>query len=172
MQIGTPGILAFLCGGLIFAGTATGAPSLLRGGSFERADLSFSARDNDRVRVQWFPGASGRLHTGVAGVSLLDDVSLALREPVPRAVRDAFALQRSRRSDEIVPAQMPRRRIGPRRPCRPIVCRDGVLTYEDGTEVALWGVNFQTALSTWARTSVPGNRIVGQAPVKSSMANL
>jgi len=32
--------------------------------------------------------------------------------------------------------------IGPRLPFRPMVVRDGILRYEDGREVALWGVNY------------------------------
>ena len=35
----------------------------------------------------------------------------------------------------------PPRPIGPRLPLRPMAVRDGVLCYEDGKEVALWGVN-------------------------------
>ena len=32
--------------------------------------------------------------------------------------------------------------VGPRLPLRPMVVRDGVLRYQDGGEVALWGVNY------------------------------
>ena len=53
-----------------------------------------------------------------------------------------------RRTDEILAgrAASAARSASPK-PLRPIVCRDGVLRYEDGGEVALWGVNLQTALS-------------------------
>jgi len=109
--------------------------------------LLFNSYDNERVRVEWFPGATGKLYTGAAGVSFLDDVSVVPLEPVPQAVRNAFELTRPKKDQEIKPTDMRQYRIGEHKPCRPITCRGGVLRYDDGTEVALWGVNIQTALS-------------------------
>lgn len=55
-----------------------------------------------------------------------------------------------------------------------ISCRDGVLVYPDGTEVALWGVNFQTALA-WeynGRLKHAGVPLTAEALNKVSDANL
>jgi len=114
---------------------------------WQKVTVLFNSYEHDRVRLEWFPGATGRLYSGVAGTCLLDDVSIVPLEPVPQAVYDAFELGRPRAGEEIDPTDMRQYQLGDREPCRPITCRDGVLLYEDGTEVALWGVNIQTALS-------------------------
>ncbi len=109
--------------------------------------LLFHAFDNDVVRIEWFPGAQGRLHTGVAGTSWLDTVSIRpIENPSPELLR-SFALQRSQTDREIDPRSVSIATTGNPLPLRRITARDGVLLYEDGTEVALWGVNVQTALS-------------------------
>lgn len=109
--------------------------------------LLFHSYDNEQVRFEWFPGATGRLHTGVAGTSWLDDVHIELVEhPAPSLLR-SFALQRPQQDDEIDLTQISQRNPGNPLPLRRITACDGVLLYEDGTEVALWGVNIQTALS-------------------------
>lgn len=109
--------------------------------------LVFNSFANRQVRVEWFPGATGKLYTGVAGSSDLDDVSLTALAAPPEALRQAFDLGRPKPGDELVPDPARSGPAGTPLPLRPIVCRDGVLRYEDGAEVALWGVNFQTALS-------------------------
>lgn len=109
--------------------------------------LVFNSFANRQVRVEWFPGATGTLYTGVAGSSSLDDVSLTALEAPPETLRRAFDLCRPKPGDELVPDPVRSGPVGPALPLRPIVCRDGVLRYDDGPEVALWGVNFQTALS-------------------------
>jgi hypothetical protein len=107
----------------------------------------FHSGRHEQVRFEWFPGASGTLYTGHAGESWLDDVSIvALPDPSPE-LRQAFALSEIRKGDEIDLRAVERSPIGPAVPLRPITCRDGVLVYDDGSEVALWGVNVQTALS-------------------------
>ena len=56
--------------------------------------LLFHSFDNKVVRFEWFPGANGRIHTGVAGTSWLDDVSIRpVSNPAPSLLR-SFTLQR------------------------------------------------------------------------------
>ncbi len=117
------------------------------GSEWREVTLLFNSYENERVRVEWFPGASGKLYTGVAGESFLDDVNVVPMEQVPQIVSESFELERPKTGQEIKSDDMRKYPIGKRKPCRPITCRDGVLMYDDGTEVALWGVNFQTALS-------------------------
>ncbi len=109
--------------------------------------LVFNSYASRQVRVEWFPGATGKLYTGVAGSSDLDDVSLTALAAPSEALRQAFDLGRPRPGDELVPDPTRSGPVGDALPLRRIVCRDGVLRYDDGSEVALWGVNFQTALS-------------------------
>jgi len=109
--------------------------------------LLFNSLANDKVRFEWFPGSDGRLYHAVAGTSWLDDVSFRKMENPPAKVREGFAVSRPRENDEINLKMVHTKPVGSPTPIRPIVCKDGVLLYEDGTEVALFGVNFQTALS-------------------------
>ena len=108
--------------------------------------LAFNSFENERVRLEWFPGAEGKLYTAAPGSSYLDDVCLtAMRRP-PASLRLAFQAKQPKAGDEIAPPRLAGL-VGAAKPLRPIVCRNGVLQYEDGGEVALWGVNLQTALS-------------------------
>lgn len=129
-----------------------------------RVSFLFHAGDNDRVRLEWFPGSSGQLYEGGPGTSWLDEVSITRVSRIPAELQRAFDLTRSHKgetmdvpvagrdgSPNLPPAPRtdggrPPRRDGPTA-LQPIVCRDGVLLYTNGTEVALWGVNLQTALS-------------------------
>lgn len=107
----------------------------------------FCSYDNDQVRFEWFAGAQGALYTGAPGVSYLDDVSITpVASPSPELQR-AFQLARPRAADEMDLGAIHPGPVGSHTPLRRIVFRDGALYYEDGGEVALWGVNFQTALS-------------------------
>jgi hypothetical protein len=109
--------------------------------------FQFCSYDNDQVRFEWFAGAQGALYTGAPGVSYLDDVSITpVASPSPE-LRRAFDLARPHSSDEMDFSAIHPAPVGSPTPLRRIVFRDGALYYEDGTEVALWGVNFQTALS-------------------------
>lgn len=124
------------------AGITTGTSS-----AWTEVHLAFHSCTHKRVRIEWFPGATGRIHTGVAGTSFLDDVSVTRLQTAPAPLLEAFEISRSRKDDERDLGAIRTAPVGDRLPLRQIVCRDGVLVYEDGTEVALWGVNFQTALS-------------------------
>lgn len=107
----------------------------------------FNADQSDCVRFEWFPGSSGQLYEGGPGASWLDDVSIRRLDAVPAELRRAIELTRSHQDERIA---RPARADAPSRvppALMPIVCRDGVLLYTNGAEVALWGVNFQTALS-------------------------
>ena len=109
--------------------------------------LCFHSFDNNVVRLEWFPGAQGRLYTGVAGTSWLDDVTVRpIQDPSP-SLLNAFSLKRPQHDREIDPQYVATGTIGNPWPLRRITARGGVLLYEDGTEVALWGVNLQTPLS-------------------------
>ncbi|MDH7570848.1 MAG: cellulase family glycosylhydrolase, partial [Armatimonadota bacterium] len=107
----------------------------------------FHSEGNDQVRLEWFAGAEGRLYTGVAGTAWLDDVCVRPLHPVPPAVTRAFAVSRTHQNEEIDLATARSGRVGRPDRIQRITCRDGVLVYEDGSEVALWGVNLQTPLS-------------------------
>lgn len=111
--------------------------------------FAFHSGPHGEVRFEWFPGATGSLYTGRAGESWLDDVTIAPLADVPATLRQAFALTQSMEGEEMDLSSAKPGPIGRPRPAplRPITCRDGVLLYEDGSEVALWGVNIQTALS-------------------------
>jgi len=130
-----------------------------------------------RVRLEWFPATTGRLYEGMAGTSWLDEVSVKRLAQMPPELARALELTRSHEGETMEPALAGRdpsfalrategKRIhsqnsphalgsdsertprgGVPAPMMPIVCRDGVLLYTNGTEVALWGVNLQTALS-------------------------
>lgn len=117
------------------------------GNGWTKVTLIFNSAENEFVRVEWFPGAKGKLYEGGAGTSWLDDICIRRLEQVPPAVQRALELTHSRIGEEIDPARVKTCEIGNPRPLRPITCRNGVLLYPDGSEVALWGVNFQTALS-------------------------
>ena len=107
----------------------------------------FNSYGNAQVRLEWFGGATGALYTSAPGTSVLDDVSLHAVADPPESLRMAFAVVQPQVDREIPPAQRRGGPLGAPQPLRPIVCRDGVLCYPDGSEVALWGVNMQTALS-------------------------
>lgn len=109
--------------------------------------LLFQSFDNELVRFEWFPGAQGRLHTGVAGTSWIDDVSIRPMKNPSSSLLRSFALQQPHRDQEIDLKSVSVGATGNPLPLRRITARDGVLYYADGTEVALWGVNIQTALS-------------------------
>lgn len=109
--------------------------------------LVFQSFANDAIRCEWFPGAEGKLYTGVAGTSWLDDVSIRpVADPSPDLLK-AFELQRPPRNEEIDLPRVSPGVVGDPLPLRRITARDGVLLYDDGKEVALWGVNLQTPLS-------------------------
>ncbi len=109
--------------------------------------FAFRTGDDDaQVRFQWFAGADGRLYQGLAGSSWLDDVSIREITDPPKELLRAFDLGDPKTDQEVQVTAGKGGRIGAPLPLRPILCRDGVLVYEDGTEVALWGVNLQTAL--------------------------
>ncbi len=125
--------------------------------NWTRVSLIFSSDDNHCVRLEWFPGASGQLYEGGPGTSWLDEVSVTRLAAVPPELQRALDLTRSRKGEMIDVGQLGRQPVA-RRPradtqtrvppaLMPITCRDGVLRYPDGGEVALWGVNLQTALS-------------------------
>ncbi|PIZ51181.1 MAG: hypothetical protein COY42_00525 [Armatimonadetes bacterium CG_4_10_14_0_8_um_filter_66_14] len=61
----------------------------------------FDSEDNEQVRFEWFPGADGKLYTGVAGTSFLDDVSVRKKADVLPSLRQAFDLVRERKGDAI-----------------------------------------------------------------------
>ena len=136
------------------------------GTNWSRVSFLFNADQNAQVRLEWFPGASGRLYEGGPGSSWLDEVSVTRLDEVPPELRRALDLTRSRQSERMDVAKVERRPVtrpltvdaqtllrqgfggqAARPPMMPIVCRDGVLLYTNGTEVALWGVNLQTAMS-------------------------
>ena len=111
---------------------------------WQTVKLYFSSQSNRQVRFEWFGGATGTLYSGVAGTSYLDDVQVVVVADPPAALRLAFDLTHPQ--PEMAPPVQPRP-VGHPTPLRRIVCRDAVLQYEDGGEVALWGLNMQTALS-------------------------
>lgn len=118
-----------------------------RSGDWAEVKLWFNSYDLEHVRLEWFPGASGKLYTAVAGRSFIDDVAV---RPVPNPSQElvqAFAASRPQPDHELDLTQVRTGPIGNPLPLRRIVCRDGVLRYEDGSEVALFGLNIQTALS-------------------------
>ena len=117
------------------------------GSTWSEVRVTFNSFDNERVRLEWFPGAEGRLYTALPGASCLDDVSLRAVANPPEDLRRAFEVTRPKAAEEMSLAQGSTGPIGDPCPLRSIVCRKGVLEYEDGGEVALWGVNLQTPLS-------------------------
>ncbi|HJN14611.1 MAG TPA: hypothetical protein QGH10_03930, partial [Armatimonadota bacterium] len=102
---------------------------------------------NSQLRLEWFPGAAGRLYTGGPGQSALDDVSVTRVDPVDPRLREALDLVTDESDAEVDVTRVEPGPVGPPLPLRAIRCHGGALVYEDGTEVALWGVNLQTALS-------------------------
>lgn len=117
------------------------------GEEWTQVRFRFCSYDNNQVRFEWFAGAQGVLYTGAPGVSYLDDVSITPITSPPPDLRRAFDLARPHAGEEMDLSTIHTGPVGNPTPLRPIVFRNGVLTYEDGSEVALWGVNFQTALS-------------------------
>jgi hypothetical protein len=127
------------------------------GTNWTRVSFVFNSSENRQMRFEWFPGSKGKLYEGFAGTSWLDDVSVTRLTSVPPKLQRALDLTRSRKGEDIDPARVVRFPVTrqpladtqPRIPpaLKPITCRDGVLLYPDGGEVALWGVNLQTALS-------------------------
>lgn len=117
------------------------------GTNWTRVTFLFNSADHDRVRFEWFPGAQGKPYQGFAGTSWLDEVTVTRLKQVPPALQRALALVRAPRRDEIDLAAVRTGMIGQPAPLRPISCRNGALVYADGSEVALWGVNLQTALN-------------------------
>lgn len=116
------------------------------GTEWAEVTLWFQAGTNERVRLQWFPGSDGGLYRGLPGTSHLDDVSVVPVTDLPELVRRALSLSHPTRREMEVAAVLPGA-IGQPLPLRPMQVRDGVLVFEDGDEVGLWGVNLQTALS-------------------------
>ena len=114
---------------------------------WQRVSFLFNSAENDRVRFEWFPGSKGKLYEGFAGKSWLDDVMVEKLDPVPADIQRALDLQRAPKNGEIDIEKVVTAKTGNHLPLRPITARNGVLIYPDGSEVALWGVNFQTALS-------------------------
>jgi hypothetical protein len=112
-----------------------------------RVTYIFNSAENTQVRFEWFPGSAGKLYEGGPGMSWLDDVSITQLDSVPPALQRALELTRSRKDEELDLSAVQTRPAGSPAPLRPITCRNGVLLYPDGSEVALWGVNLQTALS-------------------------
>lgn len=109
--------------------------------------IAFHSRENSRIRLCWHPGIRDDVYRSGPGAHWLDDVSIEpLRDP-PDALRRALDLARPVPDKEIDPGATRIDKIGSASAIRPISCRDGVLLYPDGSEVALWGVNFQTALA-------------------------
>jgi len=106
--------------------------------------LYFSSQMHHQVRLEWFGGATGELYSGVAGTAYLDDVSVVPVDNPSPALQRAFSLARPQ--PELARPKAAGA-VGEPLPLRRIVCRDGVLQYEDGGEVSLWGLNMQTALS-------------------------
>ena len=117
------------------------------GTNWTRLTFIFNSAEQDRVRLEWFPGAQGQLYQGFAGTSWLDDVRVTKLDRVPPALQRALALARAPRREEIDLAAVRPGTVGQPTPLRPITCRNGTLVYDDGSEVALWGVNLQTALN-------------------------
>ena len=117
------------------------------GTNWTRVSFIFNSGDSDRVRFECFPGAMGKLYEGGPGTSWLDEVSIIKMEQVPPALQRALDLTRSRKNELIDASKMEIRATNHPKTVQPITCRDGVLLYPDGSEVALWGVNLQTALS-------------------------
>lgn len=132
------------------------------GTNWTRVSFVFRSESRGRARLEWFPGSTGKLYEGAAGASGLDDVSVARLARTPPELARALELSRSHENERLAEPAVAAgevRRQAPRAapsldaracvppPMSPIVCRDGVLRYADGGEVALWGVNFQTALS-------------------------
>lgn len=108
--------------------------------------LVFASQGHRQVRLEWFGGARGELYQGFAGQSWLDDVVVRPLPDSPAALRQAFELTRPQPARREL-AGVSRGPVGQPLPLRPIRCRDGVLVWDDGSEVALWGLNIQTALS-------------------------
>lgn len=115
--------------------------------SWTEVRLVFSSLDNEQVRLEWFPGAQGKLYTTKPGTSFLDDVRVRPMVAPPKALRHAFGFLDFKADDEIPVSQRRAGTVGNPLPLRPIVHRNGVLLYQDGGEVALWGANVQTSLS-------------------------
>ena len=135
------------------------------GTNWTRASFLFQSGDNDRVRLEWFPGTTGKLYEGGPGTSWLDEVRVAKLDPVPPELARALDVTRSHAGERLAAPVVAAGEVGRPQPraangdsaadaqarvppqMAPIVCRDGVLLYTNGAEVALWGVNLQTALS-------------------------
>jgi len=114
---------------------------------WQQVRLAFHSFDNQQVRLEWFPGATGKLYSTEPGASALDDVVVRRLPNPPPTLRQAFELRRPKSDAEIDRAAVRPGKVGAALPIRPITCRNGVLVYDDGSEVALWGANVQTALS-------------------------
>jgi hypothetical protein len=117
------------------------------GTNWTRVSFVFRTETAGRVRLEWFPGSTGKLYEGVAGASWLDDVAVARLTQTPPELARALEVSRSHENERLAAPAILASAVGSPAPIRPIVCREGVLRYADGGEVALWGVNLQTALS-------------------------
>lgn len=109
--------------------------------------LAFDSGPDEEVRLAWIPGQIKDRHDARPGRSFLDDVSISALASPPDLLRRAFDLARSREGEEVDTGVVRPAPIGKSEGLPPIRCRDGVLVYPDGSEVALWGVNFQTPLA-------------------------
>ena len=137
------------------------------GTNWTRVGFLFRApASGGRVRLEWFPGTTGPLYEGAAGTGWLDDVAVRRLAQTPPELARALELTRSHEGETLDVSAVKRGAVGrspladaqpllrqgyegqAARPLMmPVICRGGVLLYTNGTEVALWGVNFQTALS-------------------------
>ncbi len=129
-------------------------------GEWSETRIAFHSGENGRIRLCWHPNVRGDIHRSGPGTNRLDDVTITPLKDPPERLRRALDLARPRPDALIEPASVRTAPIGRVDGIRPIACRNGTLCYPDGSEVALWGVNFQTALS-WeyngrlARVGVP-----------------
>lgn len=140
---------------------------------WSRISVAFHSGTNSQVRLSWHPAITEGIHRSGPGSHFLDDVTIAHIARPPEDLRRALELVHRPADIEIAPrpAKTP---IGTAGTIRPISCRDGVLIYPDGSEVALWGVNFQTPLA-WeynGRLRQAGVPLTAEALKKVSDANL
>lgn len=138
-----PGLVVYDPKWRAIAATALSQPAT----DWTELHLAFDSGPNEEVRVAWIPGQITDRHDARPGRGWLDDVSISALANPPELLRRAFELGRSRDGDEVDLAAVRPAPVGRPEGLPPIHCRDGVLVYPDGSEVALWGVNFQTPLA-------------------------
>ena len=127
--------------------------------------LAFNSFENEQVRLEWFPGAEGKLYTSAPGSSYLDDVCLKAMPEVPESLRLAFQVIRPKSADEIAPAQRSAGPVGKPKPLRPIICRDGSCGMK---MAAKWPVGRQSANGPLVGIQWPpqafGSPLTGRGP--------